>query len=236
MADLEILQLRTGRELAPGDPVADQLATLTYLVSDRQAGECLLVDPVVDIDGILAASRERELRVVGVLATHDHPDHVGGALYGLRIPGVVEVVERTGVPVHVHRADADDLLSVTGLDPVHLVRHDHADRVPVGGLEVRCVHTPGHTPGSLCFLVGDNLLTGDTLFTRGCGRSDLPGGDMDELWRSLNRRLASLPGDLEVWPGHDYGDRPHASLEWLRRHNATLQVPELAIWHRLMGA
>ena len=99
----------------------------------------------------------------------------------------------------------------TGVSAADLVEHDHDDLVEVGAVGIRLLHTPGHTPGSQCFLVGDRLVAGDTLFLEGCGRTDFPGGDSDAMYRSLHR-LAGLAGDPVVYPGHLYSEQPFASL------------------------
>ena len=103
------------------------------------------------------------------------------------------------------------------------------------GVGIQLLHTPGHTPGSQCFLVDGKLVSGDTLFVRGCGRVDLPGGDPEEMYRTLTQRLSTLPGDTVLYPGHDYGDRPTSTLVEERRDNAYLRVGSLSDWMRVMG-
>ena len=108
--------------------------------------------------------------------------------------------------------------------------------VQVGDIPVRLLHTPGHTPGSQCFLVGGkHLVSGDTLFVQGCGRVDLPGGDPDEMYRTLTQRLSTLPDDMILMPGHNYGGEPSASLGEVRRGNPYLRAQSLEDWRRLMG-
>ena len=108
--------------------------------------------------------------------------------------------------------------------------------VQVGDIPVRLLHTPGHTPGSQCFLVGEkNLVSGDTLFVQGCGRVDLPGGDSDEMFRTLTQRLSKLPDDVVLMPGHNYGGEPTASLGEVRRGNPYLHLRSQDDWRRLMG-
>ncbi len=225
-------QLQVGRDLALGEPMAQQLGNFVYVLGAD--GQALLVDPAFDPRGMAARAREQGLEVVGVLATHYHADHVGGSLYGHHIPGVAELAS-PDCPVYVHEADAHELMERTGVPAEHLRALAHADGIPLGEAVVRILHTPGHTPGSCCYLAGEHLLTGDTLFTRGCGRMDLPGGSSQEMWRSLNRRLAALPAQLKVWPGHDYGEVPTATLGELRRSNPVLQVPTVEIWAELVG-
>jgi hydroxyacylglutathione hydrolase len=106
----------------------------------------------------------------------------------------------------------------------------------VGKIPVQFLHTPGHTEGSTCFLVAEkNLVAGDTLFVGGCGRVDLPGSDPEEMYRSLTQRLATLPDDVALYPGHDYGARPASTLGEERRSNHYLRIPTLEEWLRMMG-
>ena len=231
-----IRQLLSGRDFAKPDPVAAQMVNFVYLIGDREKGECLVIDPAWDVAGILAAARADEMTVVGVLATHYHPDHIGGDLFGHMVEGLAALKERLDVPVHVHRAEADGVRVLTGLSVRDLVLHDGDDVVSAGGVPVRLLHTPGHTPGSQCFLVGERaLVSGDTLFVQGCGRVDLPGGDPDEMYRTLTQRLARLPDDIVLLPGHDYGSAPTSTLGEQRRTNTYLTVSSLEDWRRLMG-
>lgn len=234
-AQLYLRQLHAGRDFGKADPVAAQMANFVYLVGDRAAGECVVVDPAWDIDGIVDVAEADGMRVVGALVTHYHPDHVGGTIFGHTIEGLPRLMARAPCPVHVHTAEAEGVRRVTGVSESDLVRHHSGDRVRVGAIEIECLHTPGHTPGSQCFRCGQALIAGDTLFLQGCGRVDLPGGDPDEMYRTLTQRLATLPGDTVLYPGHDYGDRPSAPMDHVRRTNHYLRVPDLATWRRMMA-
>jgi glyoxylase-like metal-dependent hydrolase (beta-lactamase superfamily II) len=174
------------------------------------------------------------MEIVGALVTHYHPDHVGGSIFGIDIEGLASLMRLAPCKVHVHRAEADGVRAVTGLSRSDLVEHDSGDRVQVGDLEIELLHTPGHTPGSQCFRLRGALISGDTLFLEGCGRVDLPGGDPDEMYRTLSERLGSLPGDLLLYPGHAYGGDT-ATLDEVRRTNPYLGISSLGDWRRLMG-
>jgi glyoxylase-like metal-dependent hydrolase (beta-lactamase superfamily II) len=138
------------------------------------------------------------------------------------------------VPVHIHRLEAEGVRKVTGLSESDLVKHDSGDKVRVGDVEIELLHTPGHTPGSLCFRLKDAIVAGDTLFLQGCGRVDLPGGDSEQMYETLTKRLATLPADTILYPGHAYGGE-HADMGTVRRTNAYLRVPNLQAWRRMMG-
>ncbi len=197
------IQSLSGRDHAQGDPAATQMVNLSYLVGDPETGECVVVDPSWDPLGLVARAEADGLRVVGAVVTHYHADHAGGSLMGYPVPGVKELVAAGHGPVHVHRDDEAMLQRRSGLDERHLVLHDEGDTIQVGAVALRLLHTPGHSPGSICLVAHQALLAGDTLFIQGCGRVDLPGSDPRAMARSL-ARLAELPGELEVFPGHDY--------------------------------
>lgn len=227
---LLVKQCLSGVDVAVDDPAAAQMVNCSYLVADRVAGVALVVDPAWGPADLLEIARSMGLQVIGVLATHGHADHVGGAFYGRKIPGIRELVQAAAVPVHAHRGDVPMILRSTGLSAAHVVAHDDGDEVPLGDLRVRLLHTPGHTPGSCCWWVEDALLTGDTVFCMECGRVDLPGSSPAEMIRTLTERLAALPGSLTVWPGHDYGGRS-GLLSDLRRTNPVLAERDpSALW------
>ena len=173
------------------------------------------------------------MRVVGALATHYHPDHVGGSMFGFTLEGASRLVARCGCKLHCHDKEAEGIRRVTGLSGSDLLTHASGDRVSVGRVEVEWLHTPGHTPGSSCFRVDGALVAGDTLFLQGCGRVDLPGGDSETMYHTL-QRLRSLPGDTVLMPGHTYGGRT-ATMDQVLRTNPTLSAPDLATWRRAMG-
>ena len=237
-AKLYLRQLEAGIDFAVGNPTAASMDNFVYLVGDRAAGECFVVDPAWDVKGLLDVAATDGMRVVGALVTHWHPDHVGdnqGWLFGRPVEGVAKLLELNPCPIHVHRGDVDWVRQMTGISASDIAVRESGDRVKVGGIEVECLHTPGHTPGSQCFKCGQALISGDTLFLQGCGRTDLPGGDPEEMGRSLLHRLAGLPGDTILYPGHNYGDRPHAPLDEVRRTNQVFRMTDAAAWRRLGG-
>ncbi|PPJ19124.1 MBL fold metallo-hydrolase [Nocardia nova] len=226
-------QLLAGRDWAVGDPIATQMRNFSYLIGDRESGECVVVDPAYAAGDLVDIAEADGLRLTGVLATHHHPDHVGGTMMGFTLRGVKELLEQVQVPVHVNREELSWVANVTGIAPSELTGHDHGDTLAVGGVEIEFLHTPGHTPGSQCFLFEDRLVAGDTLFVDGCGRTDFPGGDSDAMFRSL-RHLAELSGDPVVYPGHWYSEEPSAALSSVRENNYVMRPTTLEQWHMLM--
>jgi len=228
-------QLKAGRDFGLGNPVATMMENFVYLVGDAARRECLVVDPAWDVEGIVQVAEAEGYTITGALVSHWHPDHVGGSMMGHDVEGLARLLAVHPVPVHVHRADAELVRAMTGLSASDLVLHDSGDKVAAGDVEVECLHTPGHTQGSQCFRCGKALISGDTLFLSGCGRTDLPGGDVEEMWRTLTTRLLTLPRDLILYPGHDYGSKPHASLGEVARTNPILQAPSLETFLQMRG-
>ena len=233
--NLYFRQLLAGRDFALTHPVAGQMVNFCYLIGDRTTKKVLVVDPAWDVRSLLDVAENDGMEVDGVLATHYHPDHIGGDLFGLSVEGISKLLELKGMKVHVQKEEAEGVKRVTGTSDSDLILHASGDKFAVGDVEIEFLHTPGHTPGSQCFLVQDRLVSGDTLFVQGCGRVDLPGSDPEEMFRSLTERLSKLPDDVELYPGHDYGGRPTSTLGEERRTNYSLQVPTLENWLRLMG-
>lgn len=228
-------QLLSGRDFAVDDLIAQQMVNFAYLIGDRASGEALIVDPAYDVEHLLAVLEADEMRPVGVLGTHYHADHIGGNMMGHHITGVVDLLERADVPVHLQRPEVEFVTKTTGLGADQLVGHESGDRVTVGEIEVELIHTPGHTPGSQCFLVDDHLVSGDTLFLDGCGRTDLPGGDAEQLYYSLTERLAKVPDHAVLFPGHLYSPQPSRSMGETRALNVVYKPSSLEQWLRMFG-
>jgi glyoxylase-like metal-dependent hydrolase (beta-lactamase superfamily II) len=228
-------QLLSGHDFARQDMFAQQMRNFAYLIGDRETGDCLVVDPAYEAGDLVDALEADGMHLSGVLVTHHHPDHVGGSMLGFQMKGLSELLERQNVPVHVNTQEAPWVARVTGVAESDLTPHSHGDKVSVGDIEIELLHTPGHTPGSQCFLLDDRLVAGDTLFLDGCGRTDFPGGDVDEMYRSVHQ-LAALPGDPTVFPGHWYSAEPSASLSEVRRTNYVFRPTSLEQWRMLMGA
>ena len=229
-------QLLAGRDFARSDPVARQMVNFVYLIGDRETGEAVAVDPAYGIKELLEILGTDGMRLVGALATHYHPDHVGGDMMGYRIAGVRELLALNPVPVHVQADEAPWVRRVTEAAVTDLVEHASGDTVHVGEIPVELIHTPGHTPGSQCFLVDGRLVSGDTLFLEGCGRTDLPGGDPAALYESLTQKLAKVPDDTVLYPGHLYSADPSATMGETRRMNYVFRPRSLDQWLTMFGA
>ncbi|MGI9053889.1 MAG: MBL fold metallo-hydrolase [Ilumatobacteraceae bacterium] len=227
-------QLLSGRDFAVDDPVAGQMVNFVYAIGDRATGECLLVDPTYAVDDLVDTVEADGMIVGGVLVTHYHPDHVGGSMMGHTIQGLARLLERVSCPVHVQQAEVPWVTRTTGVAESELAAHEPGDHVAVGAVDIELVHTPGHTPGSQCFLVDGRLVSGDTLFLDGCGRTDLPGSDAGQMYDSL-QRLATLPGDTIVFPGHRYSLPSSASIEAICEQNYVYRPSTKEQWLKMFS-
>jgi hydroxyacylglutathione hydrolase len=205
-----------------------------YLLGDPTTHEAAVVDAAWDVDAILKLAETEGYRVTKNLVTHFHPDHLGGDLMGHQIRGAAELVAKTPAKVYIHKAELPFVHRLTGLSPSDVVPVEGGDEVAIGGFKVKFVHTPGHTPGSQCFLVGNALVSGDTLFIGSCGRVDLPGSNPEEMYRSL-QTLASLPEETVLYPGHNYADRPKSTIGDEKRANMMLRFRNLQDFLSVMG-
>jgi len=180
------------------------MQNFAYLVGDENARLAAVFDPAWDIDRILAVVRRYNLRIVFAINTHGHPDHTSGNS---------ELVKATGAKIVAH--ETSRLKKDIGVK--------EGDTLHVGSLELRFIHTPGHSPDSMSVLVDGKVMTGDTLFVGECGRTDLPGGNPEQLHDSLFNKLMKLPDEVEVYPGHDYGAKPYSTIGYERTHNYVLK-------------
>ena len=181
-----------------------------YLIGDRNAREVLVVDPAWDVNTILKTAEQEGFQVKGALVTHAHFDHVNG---------LEDLLHRTGGIAYVNKHEAEFLKDVKG----NMKKMDAGDKLNIGNVEITFIHTPGHTPGSQCFLINNNLVSGDTLFINACGRCDLPGGNAEEMYHSL-RKLADLDEKTVLYPGHNYSDEPVSTIGNEKQFNPYLQM------------
>jgi len=217
-----------------------EMANFAYLIGSRSTRQALLVDPAWSVDALLDRAAADDMDVVGALVTHYHQDHVGGSLFGHKIEGVADLLARKPMPIHTNEHEADGVRQVTGASTGDLVRHSAGDVIELGLLRIRLLHTPGHTPGSQCFLVEEanapgRLVSGDTLFLGSCGRVDLPGSDPEAMYRSLNLTLKELPDETLLYPGHMYASEPSSTMGEQKRSNPFLRVATLEQFLSFVG-
>jgi glyoxylase-like metal-dependent hydrolase (beta-lactamase superfamily II) len=218
-----------------------EMANLAYLLGSLSTREAMIVDPAWQVNALLDRAEADGMKVVGALATHYHQDHIGGEVFGMKIEGVEQLLSRHPVPIHVHQVEADGLKKITGASESDLVRRESGDEIVLGEVRIRLIHTPGHTPGSQCFLVEDgtgpgHLVSGDTLFLGSCGRVDLPGSDPAAMYESLHNKLARLPDETLLFPGHLYAPEPSSSIGEQKRTNPFLRVARLQDFLAVLGS
>ena len=190
------------------------MENFVYLVGSKDTREVFVVDPAWQVDTVLRVAKEEDLKIVGALVSHYHFDHTNG---------IQELLGALNVPIYVNKKDVP-YLDVSA-DLVRAV--DAGQKVQAGNVEIEMVHTPGHTPGSQCFHVRDHLISGDTLFIGACGRTDLPGGNPKELYYYLTQTLMKMPDSTVLCPGHNYSEKPTASMGDQKKHNPYLMCDSL---------
>jgi hydroxyacylglutathione hydrolase len=211
------------------------MQNFVYFVGDRDLARLAVVDPAWDPEAILDVARRNDLEITHLLVTHYHPDHLGGRMMGMSVRGAQDLLA-AGVKakVYIHKEEAPYVARVTDLGESDLVRVEGGDATTVGEVPVRFIHTPGHTPGSQCFLVGDALVSGDTLFIGSCGRVDLPGSDPKKLYESL-QTLGDLPEGTHLFPGHNYASQTSSTIGEQKRRNPFLRFSSVEEFLSMMG-
>jgi hydroxyacylglutathione hydrolase len=184
--------------------VIQQGDNFSYIIADDKTKEAVVVDPNFNADAIIRILRNQSLNVKFVIDTHDHIDHTASN---------EDFRSNFGAKVVAHKLAhvSKDVSVVDG------------DVIRMGEIVIKVIHTPGHTPDSVCLLVNNKLLTGDTLFVGECGRTDLLGGSAEDMYHSLFDKLMKLDDNIKVYPGHDYGPKPYSTIGVERRTNYTLQ-------------
>jgi hydroxyacylglutathione hydrolase len=203
-----------------------------YLLGSTETRKAAVVDAAWEIDTILKIAQHDEMEITHAFVTHTHPDHVGGGFAGMEIDGVTELLEKCKAKVVVHKAEAE---FIKGLSSSDMIKTNNGDKVDVGDIEVQLMHTPGHTPGSQCFLVENRVVSGDTLFIDACGRVDFPGGNPEQMYYSLTQKLMALPDEMILFPGHNYAPLKHATMGEQKRTNPYLKFSSLKQFLAAMG-
>jgi glyoxylase-like metal-dependent hydrolase (beta-lactamase superfamily II) len=188
----------------------------SYVIADDITKEAAVVDPSFNADAIIKLVKDAGLKVDYVINTHDHGDHIAGN---------EDIQSSFGAKIVAHRLSQvrKDVGVVDG------------DVIKVGAIDIRVLHTPGHTPDSICLLLDNKLLTGDTLFVGECGRTDMPGGSAKDMYHSLFDKLLKLDDKVEIYPGHDYGSKPSSTIGEERKTNYTLEKRALEEFTEFMS-
>ena len=185
-----------------------------YFVGSKSKKEAAVIDTAWDVPAILNAAQDEGVKLTHALVSHYHFDHTNG------LPDLLKSLD---IPVYINKAEASWM---KGLAASNTKSVDSGDSIKIGNVEIKFLHTPGHTPGSQCFYVDDCLVSGDTLFINACGRTDLPGGSPEQLFSSL-KALKRLDDKTILYPGHNYADRPTSTMGEEKENNPFLQLTSL---------
>ncbi|MFZ2397862.1 MAG: MBL fold metallo-hydrolase [Smithella sp.] len=188
------------------------MAVFAYLVGDQITGDALVIDPAADVKGIIAEAKKNNLHINYIVNTHGHVDHISGN---------TEMQKETGAKIIVHGDDAIMLTHTPAMilrmfgakasPPADILVKD-GDTISVGNVELKVIHTPGHSPGGISLYTPGYVFTGDTLFVEAVGRTDLPGGSWQTMYKAIKEKLFCLPDDTKVMPGHNYGRMPTSTI------------------------
>ncbi len=182
-----------------------------YLLGDALKKEAVIIDPAWEVDRVLKIAEQDEIKITAALISHHHRDHNNG---------IPDLLTKIDCPVYIQQHDAE----FVDVPKSNLIKSKDGDVMTVGDLPLQFVFTPGHTPGSQCFLIHNHLACGDTLFIDGCGRCDLPGGNAETMYYTLNQKIMMMPETTIVLPGHNYGALPLAKLGEQKRSNPYLRL------------
>lgn len=211
------------------------MANYVYLIGDPATHKAVVVDPAWDVAAVLDAAARDGYTIEKILITHYHPDHLGGNFMGQRIEGAAQLLHKIKAKIYVNKAEAEGTKQIAGLSDSDLVKVEGGDTATVGNLTIKFLHTPGHTPGSQCFLIDSNLISGDTLFIGSCGRVDLPGSDPEQMYYSLNQKLRNLDDATVVYPGHAYSPESSSTIGDEKRRNLFMRFESLDDFLEAMG-
>ncbi len=167
------------------------MQNLIYIIWDIKTKRAAIIDPAWDLTGPTKYIRENHLILEKIFLTHSHHDHVNA---------IDEVLKHNDVQIYINKKE----YSFWGKSFDNIEITESGDTIKLGESEIKSIHTPGHTPGSVCYMIGNNLIAGDTLFVYGCGRCDLHGGSPEDMFSSLKNLKNKLPNSTLILPGHDY--------------------------------
>ncbi len=189
------------------------LEVICYVLGCPSTHQGLLVDPAAPSETVADIIARHELAIRWIVNTHGHADHTAGNTYWAEKTGAATVIHALdwqlfSTPEMQQAAVAEGFTPLTQIDR----QVQDGERLPLGQIEITVLHTPGHTPGSICLYTPGHLFTGDTLFVDSAGRTDLPGSSLEKLVDSIQHKILPLPDDTIIWPGHDYGDTPTSTL------------------------
>jgi len=199
------------------------MAVFAYLVGDTVTGDSLVIDPADNVEDIIAVAKQNKLRINYIVNTHCHVDHIGGNAEMKRLTSA-KIIVHEGDEIMLNSTPATMLkmFGVKQSPPADILVKD-GQIISVGNVELKVIHTPGHSPGGMCLSTPGYVFTGDTLFVEAVGRTDLPGGSWQIMYNAIKTKLFTLPDDTKVMPGHNYGRTPTSTIGHEKKYNPSVR-------------
>lgn len=204
---------------------AGPMQNFSYIIGDEKSKEAAVVDAGWEIDKLINAAKKEKLEIKKIILTHSHYDHIQKA---------DELASKTNAAVYFHEGDSDEIKKLIKNPNIKIHKLKNNDEITIGKIKIKIMHTPGHSPGAICLLAENKLITGDTLFVNAIGRTDLPGGDPLQLFSSL-QKLKKLDDGIEVYPGHDYGEIPFSTIGGEKKTNPYFKCESKEQFLNLLG-
>ena len=201
------------------------MQNFSYIIGDEDSKEAAVIDAGWEIDKLINICSKENLKIKKIILTHSHYDHT---------QKIDELASKTNSIIYFHEDDYNEIKTLIKNSIIKIIKLKNNDEIKVGNIKVKVIHAPGHTPGAICLLVENKLLTGDTLFVNAIGRTDLAGGDTIKLFESL-QKLKKLNDNVEVYPGHDYGDVPFSTIGGEKKMNPYFKCESKEQFLNLLG-
>lgn len=201
------------------------MGNFSYIIGDENSKEAAVVDAGWDADKIIGIANKENLEIKKIILTHSHYDHIQKA---------DELASKTNATVYFHELEFNQIKPLIKNKKIKVIKLKNNDEIKIGSIKIKVIHTPGHTPGAICLLAWNKLLTGDTLFVGAVGRTDLEGGNTIKLFESL-QKLKKLSDDVEVYPSHDYGELPFSTIGNEKKNNPYFMCESKEQFLNLMG-
>ena len=201
------------------------MQNFSYIIGDEKSKEAAVVDAGWEADKLIDICNKKKLKITKIILTHSHYDHA---------QKVDELASKTNAIVYFHEDDFNEIRRVIKNPNIKIHKLKDNDEIKIGKIKIKVIHTPGHTPGAICLLIENKLLTGDTLFVNAIGRTDLAGGDSLQLFESL-QKLKKLDDKIEVYPGHDYGEIPFSTIGGEKKTNPYFKCESKEQFFSLLG-